>query len=145
MRTLVPTLVGTLLVATAGFAAASIASGGNPTAALTGSTGSPETAPSERRVALCHRTGSKKRPFVTMTVSRNAVAAHLRHGDKPGPCPSNESASNTSASASKAKAKKKAKESAATTTTTTAETPSTGGKEHGNGGGHGRGGKGKGK
>src|SRR5258706_7682588 len=38
------------------------------------------------RVQICHRTGSKKHPFHTITVSNKAVAAHLRHGDHLGPC-----------------------------------------------------------
>jgi hypothetical protein len=40
----------------------------------------------EKKVTICHRTGSKKHPFVTIRVSRRAVPAHLRHGDKLGPC-----------------------------------------------------------
>ena len=39
-----------------------------------------------KKVMICHRTRSKKNPFVTITVSRNAVPAHLRHGDKLGAC-----------------------------------------------------------
>jgi hypothetical protein len=37
-------------------------------------------------VTICHRTGSKKHPFVTIRVSRRAVRAHLAHGDRLGPC-----------------------------------------------------------
>jgi hypothetical protein len=38
------------------------------------------------RVIVCHRTGSRRNPFRTISISRNALAAHLRHGDTPGPC-----------------------------------------------------------
>ncbi len=37
------------------------------------------------KVMLCHRTGSKKHPFVPIVVSRNAEKAHLKHGDLPMP------------------------------------------------------------
>lgn len=40
----------------------------------------------DRKVTICHRTGSQKNPFVTIRVSRNALPAHLRHGDRLGPC-----------------------------------------------------------
>jgi hypothetical protein len=40
----------------------------------------------EKKVTICHRTGSKKNPFRTIRVSRNAVKAHLKHGDALGPC-----------------------------------------------------------
>src|SRR5829696_9924121 len=42
----------------------------------------------EKKVTICHRTGSKKNPFRTIRVSRNAVPAHLKHGDALGPCAS---------------------------------------------------------
>ena len=38
------------------------------------------------KVTICHRTGSQKNPVVTIRVSRNALPAHLRHGDTIGPC-----------------------------------------------------------
>ena len=38
------------------------------------------------KVTICHRTGSQKNPAVTIRVSRNALPAHLRHGDTIGPC-----------------------------------------------------------
>jgi hypothetical protein len=46
-------------------------------------------APSQygKKVTICHHTHSKKNPFVTITVSTNALPAHLRHGDTIGPCP----------------------------------------------------------
>ena len=48
------------------------------------------TVPS-KKVTICHRTGSKKKPYRKITVSKNALKAHLRHGDilaGAGACPS---------------------------------------------------------
>jgi hypothetical protein len=40
------------------------------------------------KVTICHHTHSQKNPFVTITVSQNALKAHLgNHGDTVGPCP----------------------------------------------------------
>lgn len=43
------------------------------------------------KVTLCHKTGSKKQPYHKITVSQNALPAHMRHGDLPSvagvPCP----------------------------------------------------------
>jgi|SRR5215218_10300358 len=33
-----------------------------------------------KKVTICHHTHSKKHPFVTITISQNALPAHLRHG-----------------------------------------------------------------
>jgi hypothetical protein len=38
------------------------------------------------RVQICHRTHSKKHPWVRITVSSKALKAHLRHGDAFPPC-----------------------------------------------------------
>ena len=33
------------------------------------------------RIEICHRTGSAKNPFRTLSVSRAGLEAHMRHGD----------------------------------------------------------------
>jgi hypothetical protein len=41
----------------------------------------------DKKVTICHHTGSRTNPTVTITVSRNALPAHFAHGDTLGPCP----------------------------------------------------------
>ncbi len=90
-------LVGLLLLAAAGFAFASIASGSSSVTGQTVTTTAPGqtvtttvtqtvTRTVTAKVTICHRTG-KKRPFaVTKRVSANTLFAHFRHGDLPGRC-----------------------------------------------------------
>ena len=41
-----------------------------------------------RKVTICHATGSESNPYVEITISENALDAHLRHGDRTAlPCP----------------------------------------------------------
>ena len=42
-----------------------------------------------KKITICHRTGKKlkKSNYRTIRISRNALKAHLRHGDGIGPCP----------------------------------------------------------
>ncbi len=39
------------------------------------------------KITICHRTHSKKHPFVQISVSVHGANAHLRHGDTLGTCP----------------------------------------------------------
>jgi hypothetical protein len=71
--------------------------------AATGTTSS--TAPDEgKKVTLCHKTGSKSHPWVKIRVSKNAVKAHMRHGDlalgASGDCPKAPGAGGTTTGAS---------------------------------------------
>ncbi|MDX6441206.1 MAG: hypothetical protein QOE43_935, partial [Gaiellaceae bacterium] len=39
------------------------------------------------KVTICHRTHSKKHPWVQIRVGAPAARAHLKHGDVLAPCP----------------------------------------------------------
>jgi len=98
------------------------------TSTATTSTGT-TSATEEKKVSLCHRTGSKKKPWVKIRVSKNAVKAHMRHGDiavgPSGDCPKAPGAGGTTTGAT------------GTTATTGATTTSE--REHGKGKGKGKG------
>src|SRR5690242_5489171 len=74
-------VLGTAVLAAAGFAVASIASGASLLSLVTtgetttGSATTTGTTPTGRRVVVCHVTGSKSHPAVTITVDQHAVAA----------------------------------------------------------------------
>jgi hypothetical protein len=75
--------LGVIAAATAGLAVAAIGSVG----AAVLPAGAPASASVyKEKVTICHRTGSKKNPFVTIRVSKNALKAHLKHGDTLGAC-----------------------------------------------------------
>jgi hypothetical protein len=103
VRRLISVVVGAVLFGSAGFFAASVASGGGLIGLTTGTTATGTTGVTGQKVTICHRTGSSKHPFRAIRVSQNAVAAHVAHGDHVGPCTPAEQAINK-------KAKKKAAE-----------------------------------
>src|ERR687886_217982 len=87
--------------ATTGTTGTTETTGTTATTGTTGTTGTTETTP--QKVTICHHTHSKKHPFHTISVSVNALPAHLRHGDTVAPCPS------VAAQQAQAKAKANAK------------------------------------
>jgi hypothetical protein len=95
----------TAVVAVSAFAVGALAS----IAAAVSSSG-PSAAASQyaNKVTICHHTHSQKNPFVTITVSQNALPAHMRHRDTTGPCPP---VSATSAAASRGKSGQHVKKS----------------------------------
>jgi hypothetical protein len=110
-------------LAACGFSVASIASGQSPMEVLTGTTTVATTATAtttttvnstttvvvSRKVVLCHKTGSKKRPYVTIKVAQSSLKAHLNHGDALGACTAKTVKALKAKAAKAAKAKAKAK------------------------------------
>jgi hypothetical protein len=80
-------VVAAVVVAAAGvFASVGMAGFGTELVGLSHNTPTTDQYPTAK-VTICHHTHSQKNPFVTITVSQNAVAAHVRnHGDTIGPC-----------------------------------------------------------
>jgi hypothetical protein len=74
------------LVAGAGAIAFALAASAGVAVSPTGSDSAAHKYQYKKKVTICHRTGSKKHPFVTIRVSKRAVRRHLAHGDKLGPC-----------------------------------------------------------
>jgi hypothetical protein len=85
MRKLTAVLLFGTVLASGVFAAAAIGGHGGLFRLLTGTTLT-STTPGQRRVVICHGTGSRRHPHHTITVAQPAVAAHLAHGDTLGPC-----------------------------------------------------------
>lgn len=77
------------------------------------------------KVVVCHKTGSKKHPSHSITISASAVPAHLRHGDTRGACPTTTTTTTTTTGTTT---------SASTSTTSSASqssAPGKSGEEHG--------------
>jgi hypothetical protein len=106
--------------------------------------GRPSASQYQYRVTICHHTHSKKHPWVQITISNRAFAAHLlRHHDQMPPCPvvvrtghhhghGHDSGDDDDQGNS----------SSTTVTTTTSQAPSAfhgHGRDDGDGGGHGHG------
>jgi hypothetical protein len=51
----------------------------------------PDDDKKDDKVTICHHTGSDTNPYVKITISKNALEAHKKHGDvypnKYGKCP----------------------------------------------------------
>jgi hypothetical protein len=124
MRRLSVPVAVTALLAAGVFAAVSIASGGG----LAKITTTGLTTTTAGKVTICHRTGSKKKPFHTITVAVSAVRAHLQHGDVLGPC------TTATVASMKNHGKGKGNTHTTTTTTTTTTAASTTTTSHGNSG-----------
>ncbi len=94
----------------------------------TSTTGSTTTTSSDKKVALCHKTGSKSNPWVKIVVSKNAVAAHLRRGDTlvpAGGCPKGTKPGETGSTGSSTSSSTSSTPTSSSTTTsgTTTQTP----------------------
>ena len=106
-----PATLAAVVLGAAGFTAAAVASGANvlgvlDTTTTTTATTATDTTTTDttttdgggkqQKVAMCHRTGSKKHPLQTITVAKPAVKAHLRHHDTLGACPAGSATTATS-------------------------------------------------
>jgi hypothetical protein len=80
--------LATVLLASLGVASSVALGQGPPTSPSTvsSSVSTTTTTGLGSKVLVCHRTHSKKKPFHTISVSPNAVKAHLAHGDTLGAC-----------------------------------------------------------
>src|SRR5438128_6317459 len=76
------------------------------------------------KVVICHHTGSKSHPTVTISIDQHALPAHLKHGDTVGACQTTPTVS-TAAKPGKSKAHGKSKHQTTTTSTTSTTTAAT--------------------
>lgn len=82
-----------------------------------------------RKVTMCHRTGSKRKPWVKITVAASAQKAHARHGDfvvsagRPCPPSTSTTTSSTVVSSATSTSTTSVTTSTVTSVTTTVSTP----------------------
>ena len=79
------TAIGVVFVALAMVAASALAGLG-----LASNTPSAAQYQYGKKVAICHYTGSKRNPWVTLRINLHAWPAHLQHGDTLGACGKNQ-------------------------------------------------------
>ena len=93
----------------------------------------PSAAQYQYKVTICHRTHSKKHPWVIIRISNRALPAHLRHGDKfPPPCTTTAQTANTKHHGKSSEHHGNKPSTAGVTTQTNH------GSDHGNNGHHGK-------
>jgi len=92
-----------------------------------------------KKVTVCHRTHSKKHPWVKISISTHALKAHLRHGDTMGACPATAPAQQSKPQQGKGHGKGKGHDQSGSDDAQGAAQSGQAGTTHGKSGEHGKG------